>query len=186
MNNLRIPGFFLAALLATTDAAATQLSSFAQQLNSSAFGEAAKAYDIDPYLLYAVALVESGHGAGAGQVSPHPYAIRSAALGAEYPESREAAETTLQKHIKHSASLRSVDVCLMQVNLGWNGFRVESPFDLLDLQTCISTGAAILRDALKASSDLYQAIGRYHTWEEGKTAMEYAKRVVHVYNKLPR
>lgn len=165
---------------------AVQNESFHSQISSSVFGEAGRHYSIDPYLLYSIALVESSHGAGNRLVAPYPYALRSAKLGAEYPATKQDAEIALTNHLQSAHKLHSVDVCLMQVNLGWNGHRVKSPRDLLDLKTCVFTGAAILKDALASTENLYQAIGRYHTWQDQEAAEKYALRVVRIYNKLPR
>lgn len=187
MNNLikkAIPALFLASI--ATVSFATNNESFHSQISSSVFGDAARHFSIDPYLLYSIALVESSHGAGNRLVAPYPYALRSAQLGAEYPATKQEAEIALVNHLSNARKLHSVDVCLMQVNLGWNGHRVKNPSDLLDLKTCVFTGAAILKDALASTQNLYQAIGRYHTWQDQEAGQKYALRVVRIYNKLPR
>lgn len=176
---------FLAGLIFTSATAANS-QTFSNQLNNSPFGEAGRKYGIDPYLIYSIALVESAFSSGEkGFVKPHKYAVRSS-LGAEYPATKREAEKALRKHIEGTTNLRTVDVCLMQVNLGWNGHRVSTPDDLLNIDTCIDTGAAILKDTLNSTSDLYVAIGRYHTWSDPKAAQKYAAKVIRTYNNLPR
>lgn len=160
--------------------------SFHQQLTESPFGDAGRKHGIDPYLIYSIALVESAYATKTkGHVAPFQYALRSN-LGAEYPGTRKEAEHALNRHLAGAKSLRTIDVCLMQVNLGWNGHRVSKPADLLDLNTCIDTGAAILKDTLASTSSLYEAVGRYHTWLDKDAANRYAAKVIRTYNNLPR
>jgi soluble lytic murein transglycosylase-like protein len=161
-------------------------NTFSAQLNASPFGEAGRKHGVDPYLIYSIALVESAYSTGQkGTVAPYRYALRSG-LGAEYPSSLEEAKNALERHINHAKSLRSIDVCLMQVNLGWNGHRVGRPEDLLDITVCLDTGAAILKEALDSTSNLYEAVGRYHTWNDRAAAAHYAVKVIKTYNNLPR
>lgn len=181
---------YLSALLAVTlsaNATTAKASTFREQLEHSAFGEAGRNHSIDPYLIYAVALVESAysHKGDRASVSPYLYAIRSSS-GAVYPATREDAQVELQKRVSSSKNLKEIDVCFMQVNLGWNGHRVSDYNNLFDIDTCVNTGAQILKENLNSTSSLYEAIGRYNTWNNKEAAKKYAIKVVDVYNRLPR
>lgn len=168
-------------------APSVQASSFRAELENSVFGQAGRKHSIDPYLIYAVALVESAYSGGQqkGFVSPYLYAVRSS-QGAVYPLNKEDASSALQSHISKSKSLKEIDVCLMQVNLGWNGHRVTNYENLFDLEVCVDAGAAILKENLQSTNSLYEAIGRYNTWGNKEAANKYAVKVVDVYNRLPR
>lgn len=181
-----LPRILAVTTLAIATTSTALAGSFSQQLSGSLFGEAGRKHGIDPYLIYSIALVESAYSSQQkGFVAPYTYALRSG-LGAEYPATLAEAESALIKHLAGAKTLHSVDVCLMQVNLGWNGHRVNKPADLLNARTCIDTGAAILKDTLSSTDNLYEAIGRYHTWSNKEAASKYATKVITIYNKLPR
>lgn len=181
---------YLSALITLTlsaTAATAASSTFREQLEHSVFGKAGRNHSIDPYLIYAVALVEAAysHKGDRASVSPYLYAIRSSS-GAAYPATREDAQVELKKRLASSKNLKEIDVCLMQVNLGWNGHRVTDYNNLFDLDTCVNTGAQILKENLNSTNSLYEAIGRYNTWQNKEAAKKYAIKVVDVYNRLPR
>lgn len=187
MKGLSLTGLFLSATLTVALSPAAHAIDFRSQLENSVFGQAGRKHSIDPYLIYAVALVESAHGGHVekGFVSPHLYAVRSS-KGAAYPKSKAEASVVLQSHIQGAKSLREIDVCLMQVNLGWNGHRVSKYENLFDLEVCVDAGAAILKENLASTNNLYEAIGRYNTWGNREAANKYAIKVVDIYNRLPR
>lgn len=182
---LSVASFLSVSLLA--GALPAQASGFRAELENSVFGQAGRKHSIDPYLIYAVALVESAYAGKVekGFVSPHLYAVRSG-KGASYPSNKTEASSVLRSHINEAKSLKEVDVCLMQVNLGWNGHRVSNYENLFDLEVCVDAGAAILKENLQSTNDLYEAIGRYNTWANRDAANKYAIKVVDTYNRLPR
>ena len=167
------------AAIALTAAGSLQASS---AIYDSAFGRIGAEFNIDPLLLYAVALTESGHGSQ-GHIAPHPYALRVASLPGAYPRDRAAAERQLQEWL---ASYRSIDVGLMQVNLRWHGHRVSDPTALLDVETNIRVGAQILSEAMASHDDPYIGIGRYYTYSDDNASRRYGERVVHFYQNLQR
>ncbi len=172
-SKVRRFSFYAFALLYLLPMPATAIG-----LEDSPWEHAADAVSLDPLLLYAVALTESGRREGQDQLAPWPWALN--VEGQPYfPASRdEAAQIlTLNKG-------KSIDVGLMQVNTRWHGHRVTAHADLLEPATNLFVGAAILKEALDSEpGDLTTGLGRYHstTRERGRS---YARTVVEFYRHL--
>ena len=150
-------------------------------LTGTVWADIGRDYGIDPVLMYAIALVESGRPSGSGVYRPWPYAIGTRE-GGYFPSTRGEAEAQLQS----LGDLTWVDVGLMQVNYGVHEHRVGDATDLLEPRTNIITGGQILREALDSSpNDLELAVGRYHSWREERTRY-YGRIVLGLYTNLQR
>lgn len=152
------------------------LQSFASaptlSLRGTVFERAGLASAVDPLLIYAVALLESGFGNGKGTIAPWHWTLR--AQTAYYPNTRREAESKLFDLLKGG---RIIDIGAMQINLRWHGHRVAKPDDLLDPSTNIHLGAQILAEAIaSAPGDLELGIGRYHNWSDQSRARNYGAR----------
>lgn len=153
-------------------------------LRGTSWDLAGRKHQVDPLLMYAVALQESRRIAGKGMIAPHPFAMNSSRSGALFPDSREKAAATLQEELK---TANNVDVCPMQISLRWNGSLVQRPSDLFDIRTCLDVGARLLSTALRsAPGDLELGIGRYHTWNSGREAdaRRYGRDVLQIWINL--
>lgn len=174
--NSRIP------LLSLSFAASIALfsgSSFAFDLKGTLFEDAAIAYNLDPMLIYAVALAESARG-NSGQVAPHPFTLRSK-KGAFYGTKKEA-EAELNSILKSNNNL--VDVGLMQINLHWNGKGID-PVSLLNPRENVMHGARILSETMASSpDDIEIGVGRYHNWSDVERSRNYGKRVLAIHKNL--
>lgn len=140
---------------------------------------------LDPYLLYAVALVESKENAGTkGYVAPSPWALNNYVYGSYYPTSYADAKRALARYL---SATPVTDIGISQINYRWNGRYVNHPEELLDVDTNIRVGAKTLCSAIKARpGDIELAIGGYNTQNpklEGK-AREYGQRVLRVWKRL--
>ena len=156
-------------------------SLLALDLSGTPFESAARRYQLDPVLLYALALCESGYGGSHG-VRPWAWALRSS-RGSVYGKDRAEAEQVLSKWLKDG--LLNVDIGLAQINLRWHGHRVRQPADLLDPATNLLVSANILQDAIaSASGDLALGVARYHSWVDLEKGEHYARRVLGVYQRL--
>ncbi|MGC3003878.1 transglycosylase SLT domain-containing protein [Streptomyces sp. G35A] len=150
-------------------------------LRGTVFEQAAARSGVDPYLLYSVALLESGFGHGKGSVGPWFWTLR-APTNAFYLDARVEAEAKLRDLLRHSSL---VDVGAMQINVRWNGHRVATPSQLLDPTTNIQVGADILAEALASSPrDLALGVGRYHNWSDLARAQNYGLRALAVRSNL--
>lgn len=150
-------------------------------LAGTIWDHAASKYGVEKELLYAIALAESKKAAGSESMRPWPWALNIEGKGYLF-ETREEAETELNNAI--AAGIKSIDVGPMQVNLLWNGFRVERPEDLFDIQTSAMVGAAILSEAMLSSpNDKTIGVGRYHNWDADK-ARVYGTRVLQYRNAI--
>ena len=150
-------------------------------LAGTLWAEIGRDYGIDPVLMYAIALVESGRGSAAGFYRPWPFAIGTRE-GGYFPPTRGEAEARLES----LGDLTWVDIGLMQVNYGVHSHRIEQAVSLLEPRTNIVTGGAILREALdSAPEDLELAVGRYHSWRQQRSRY-YGRVVLDVYANLQR
>jgi hypothetical protein len=136
---------------------------------------AGRQYNIDPVLLYAIALKESRLGIkGTRTARPWPWTIR-ARKGLRFDSKQEAA-AALTKIIK--SGRKNIDVGLMQINLIYNGKRAETPWSLLDPETNVSIAAEILSENLKQNKgDMIAAVGKYHN-NNPIAGREYAEHVL--------
>lgn len=140
-----------------------------------------KTCNLDPKLLYAVALVESKYYAGR-EVSPNPYALNISDVG-HHPANKQEATRLLNDGLEKT---RAIAVGAMQVSIRWNGSRVKSPSDLLDLRKNVFVGSQILCEMIQGQQDLALAIGRYHTPNPSleHIARQYGQNVLRVWRRL--
>ena len=165
-------------LLAFTLISALPRPVLALDLRDTAWAEAAAPYDLDPALLYAIALMESGR-PRAGGLAPWPWTLWLPGQGGVFLETREQALSTLR-----ASSSTAVDVGLMQVNLRANGHRVRNPEELLEPERNLEIAAVILSEALAtAPGDLELGIGRYHSPDEAR-ARDYGRTVLTIWRGL--
>ncbi|EGQ8542034.1 transglycosylase SLT domain-containing protein [Vibrio parahaemolyticus] len=173
--NKKAKALVLSAVLLSSTANAIDLS-------GTIFDKAAKAHNLDPLLVYSVALAESASGRGNGSISPWPWTLRVPGLPF-YAKSEDQAKAKLAEFQEQYG--RAIDVGFMQVSIRWNGHRVSSPADLLDPETNVMVGAEVLSEAIKSSpNDLELGVGRYHAWEDEIRARNYGSRVLAIYRNL--
>jgi hypothetical protein len=150
----------------------------ALDLTGTEWDRAAATAGLDPLMLYAIALTESGRASTGGRIAPWPWTLNIEGR-AHFAETREAAATLLAEHPG-----RSVDVGLLQVNTLWHGHRIAEVESLLDPAVNLEIGAAILEEALGAApGDLSAGIGRYHS-SRPEHAQPYARTVLSFYRFL--
>lgn len=146
------------------------------KLNHTVWWQIARRHQLDPYILYAVALVESRKNDEQHQVTPWPWAINNA--GKSFiPANQKAAEALLNKML--AEGLHNVDVGMMQVNLRWHGHRVSKPEHLLNPMINLEIGAELLAKAIRSAPDnIHLGVGRYYSWRDVTAAVEYGQKVV--------
>lgn len=161
------------------DLSGTPLDRF--DLSHTTWSQIARKHGLSPYLLYAVALVESSRGNGL-LVAPWPWAINHAGHSTYHLNRASALHeiSTLQAKGQHS-----MDIGLMQINLRWQGQRVNHVHQLLDPKTNVEIGAQILSEALStAPGDPILGVGRYHAWNNKAEAYRYGRRVWDIAHRL--
>jgi soluble lytic murein transglycosylase-like protein len=153
----------------------------ALDLKHTVWERVAAAHGLDPYLVYAVALMESRRTVGPNKTAPWPWALGTPS-GAIYAKSRSEAIDVLGGGVR---SGRCVDVGVMQISTCWHAGRVDDILDLLDPHTNIRIGAAILRESLDSvPTDPELGIGRYHSWSDETRARWYGRRVLGIRRNL--
>lgn len=153
-------------------------------LGGTVYESAALHAEIDPYLLYALTLVESGKATGGGNVVPWPYVIR--AKDARIYASDEEEYRAAWKLFTSKYGDR-IDVGPAQVNVYWQvtrGKKVSSAEDLLDYETNLKVAAEVLKEAMLSTDNQALGIGRYHTWGDTERAILFGKRVLAVHQNL--
>ena len=150
-------------------------------VQGSIFEKAGKEFNVDPVLLYSIAVVESAVDAPnqRGYIQPSPWTLRTSKP--YYAKSRQEAEEQLNRLLK---TTRSIDVGMMQVNTRWHGHRVKEPKDLLDPLTNVRVAAQILSEQIaRHPYDAALAIGNYHSSRPDR-ARWYARHVLRLYTNL--
>ncbi len=147
-------------------------------LHGTVFQKVGKEQQIDPLLLYAITLVESGSGTGNGFMAPTPLVIRSA-KGAEFFTDAESATKRLNTLLE---STNQIDVGMVQRNLKWHP--TSEPERMFDAEYSLVWAANLLKETIASSPDLALGIGRYHNWEDSVRARSYGKRVLKIYQNL--
>lgn len=153
-------------------------------LSDSVWQSAGKQFGIDPLLLYAIALQESGQlTPERDSVRPWPWTLHAKGYGALYFPSYEAAAQRLEQLINEEG-ISNVDIGLMQINWRFNGHLHPNPVQLLLPKYNIPVGARILRDNLKRhDNDLQRAVARYHSGKLERGA-RYARTVFAILREL--
>lgn len=140
-------------------------------------------HNLDPVLLYSVALAESARGANS-QLQPWPYTLRVLSESGYYGQTQEEAAQQLRRYLSQHGS---VDIGIMQVNTRWHGHRVDDVTHLLDPNVGLRVGAEILREAIdSAPGDLILGLGRYHNWADEERARNYGQRILAIYRNILR
>ena len=144
------------------------------------WNEIGRHYDIDPILLYSIALTESGIEIEHGRISPWPFTFR-AHDARYYADDMDEAVETLKMFVEKYGD--RVDVGMGQINLKWHAHRVNEKAQLLDPATNLSVMAQILKETMASTEDMHLGIGRYHSWTEDR-ARWYAGKVLKIYFNL--
>jgi len=152
------------------------------KLQNTLWWQVAKSHQLDPYVLYAVALIESAKNKDPDHITPWPWAINKS--GQSFiPASKQAANVLLHQSIAKGG--RHIDVGMMQINLRWHGHRVTKPEHLLDPVINLTIAAQILAEAIQSSpNNLVLGIGRYHSWQNNQASIAYGQRVLSVADQI--
>lgn len=153
----------------------------AVDLSRTNWSKTAERYGLDPYVLYAVALIESAK-ISDGKAYPWPWALNEGGK-ASYPTTSAGAIKRINEQME--SGRKNIDVGLMQVNLRWHGNRVPSIDHLIDPATNIDIGAQILAESMASvPNDTALGIGRYHAWSDRLEAYRYGQRVLNLAGRL--
>lgn len=140
------------------------------------------ATDVDPSLLYAIAMAESQKYFTGGFIRPWPWSVNVDGEG-HYFDSRQEAEAFVDDLILSGE--KSIDIGPLQINTYWHGHRVHNPKDLFTLSTAIDVASNILTEAMASSPrDQALGIGRYHTWSDENRAREYGAKVIQYWEMI--
>ena len=142
----------------------------AQEAPPPAYQSAARMHGVPADVLFAIALQESGM-ALRGRLIPWPWTLNVAGRPLRYANRTQACAALLYA-LKQLPPTR-VDVGLGQINVGFQGHRVERPCALLDPYHNLALAALILREHYTASEDWLIAIGHYHSPAGGQPAEQY-------------
>lgn len=153
------------------------------ELPHTIWGQSASRHGLDPYILYAVALIESGRIDG-DLAKPWAWAVNDHGHP-HYHITKEAALFQIQRSLRTGRP--SQDVGLMQINVRWHGKRVRDLETLIQPEVNIELGATILAEGIATTrGDLARGIGRYHAWSNQSQAVKYGHHVLELAERLRR
>lgn len=160
----------------TSQAVASQRLTIA----GSVFGYIARQQGVDPYILYAIAVLESGKTWSDGIVRPWPWTLNVNGRGVYLNSKEEAVEVYFREKKKQ----KNIDVGICQVSSLYHEDKVTSLIHLMDYTTNIEVAAKILKEALLSSpDDPVLGVGRYHSWKEER-AREYGIKAIYLAKTL--
>lgn len=136
-------------------------------LPPKAYDRIGQQLDIDPWLIYGVALQESMLKFGS-RTLPYPWTLCVAGAGKRYG-SYEATLRALRNFVQ-SDGIRNVDCGAMQVNWGWHSDKLVSFERALDPYPNLAVGAQILRGHFERQGSWSRAVALYHTGSDKDTA----------------
>ncbi len=149
-------------------------------LSGTMFDRVGKEFNIDPVLLYSIALAESAYSTNNdGFIAPNPWTLRTNQpfYGQNLQQTKSELERVLSK-------TDHVDIGLMQINYFWHKDKIKSPYALLDAETNLRVAAKILKTALRSSpKNLPLAVGRYHSYHPERS-QQYGLTVLHIFHQL--
>ena len=150
---VRAAAFLLAAALMQEPSAAPALGDFVS---------AGARHGVDPCLLLAVSLKESGRVRRDGTVLPSELAIRAGSRS-YFPRSREEALRILRE-VRLRVPERDIDAGMMQLNLYWQKGRVRDSSLFLSPRSALDAAAAVLSETAASTDDPELQAGRYHSF----------------------
>jgi hypothetical protein len=160
----------------TADIYSKKANTPSSKLQNTEWWQVARSHQLDPYILYAVALIESAKSKDLNTITPWPWAINKSGKSIVLATKQEA-HMILKKTLAEGN--RHIDVGMMQINLHWHGHRVDKPEHLLNPVINLAVGAKLLSEAIQSSpNDLVLGIGRYHCWQNVPAAVAYGQRVI--------
>jgi len=160
----------------------TKINVLNSRLQNTLWWQIANRHQLDPYVLYAVALLESAKRNDPNHITPWPWAINKSGKSI-IPASLQEARSILTKALAEGS--RNIDVGLMQINFRWHGHRFDKPEDLLNPVTNLQIGALLLSEAIQsAPNNLVLGIGRYHSWQNVSAAVAYGRKVLAIADQI--
>ena len=150
---VRAAAILLAAALIQEPSAAPALGDFVS---------AGARHGVDPCLLLAVSLKESGRVRRDGTVLPSELAIRAGSRS-YFPRSREEALRILRE-VRLRVPERDIDAGMMQLNLYWQKGRVRDSSLFLSPRSALDAAAAVLSETAASTDDPELQAGRYHSF----------------------
>ena len=162
---------------------ASLITSAAEAAGLRDFTGAGERHGVDPCLLIAVSLKESGRVLGDGTAVPSELAIRAGGKS-YFPETRREAERIL-RNVRRHVPERDIDAGMMQLNLYWQKGRARDPALFLRAETALDAAAEILRETAMSTDDPELQAGRYHSFTES-LARPYGREVLRMRNEIRR
>lgn len=154
------------------------------KLKQSVWNDIGKEYNVDPFMLYSIALAESRRTWKDGKARPWPWTINSIKHGPMFFDTEAAAVETLERIIFQEKD-KKVAIGLMQIYYAANSYLLPSPRELIKPVNNIRVGAIIYRDALiVTNNDQGKALGLYNSGKPMVT--DYSRQVLGYHSKIKK
>lgn len=152
-------------------------------LDGTHWGVAATTYGIDPWLLFAVSLEETGEYAVGRGITPWPYTTHRNGVVIKHESFESAAR---QIRAWEANGVRNYDVGPFQINRRWHGKEFTEIEDMLDVGISAHYVAKLLKAAIeKSRGDAFKGVGLLRSWQGGQIANDYAERIKIIRSQLP-
>ena len=136
-------------------------------LPPKAYDVTGQKFNIDPWLIYGVALQESILKFG-DHALPYPWTLCVAGASKRYG-SYEATLSALRSYVQ-ARGIRNIDCGAMQVNWRWHSDKLQSLERALDPYPNLAVGAQILRGHFERQGSWVRAVALYHTGSDKDSA----------------
>ncbi|QIL83824.1 lytic transglycosylase domain-containing protein [Diaphorobacter sp. HDW4A] len=150
-----------------------------------AYDEAARASNVDSWVLYGIALQESNMKLGEHTL-PYPWTLCVAGSAKRYGGYEQTVQAL--RSFVNERGIRNVDCGVMQVNWRWHNDKLQSFERALQPLANLAVGAQILREHYERSGSWMRAAALYHTGSDadGATVARGQRYASGVFRRLGR
>ena len=183
----RLTCFILCLMLSFSVSSETQFwlkQVEASLLEGTPWGITAQKHGIDPWLLFAISLEESGkYDKNRSLLTPWPYVTHRNGSVVKH-ESLEAAISLVKQW--ESAGIKNYDVGPFQINRRWHGRHFANIEDMFDVAVSADYAAMLLAQMItRSKGDSLKGVGLYREWRGGEKAQDYSDRIRIIRTQLP-
>lgn len=153
-------------------------------LDDTPWGVSARQHDLDPWLLFAISLEETGrYDQARGAITPWPYTTHRNGVVIKH-ESKEEAINLINAW--EAAGIKNYDVGPFQINRRWHAERFLKIEHMFDVSISAKYVGELLQSAiLKSNGNVLEGVGLLRSWRGGVEAQNYSERIKIIRSQLP-
>lgn len=153
-------------------------------LDDTPWGISAREYDLDPWLLFAISLEETGrYDKARGAITPWPYTTHRNGVVIQHETQEDAIK---QINAWEAAGIKNYDVGPFQINRRWHAERFLKIEHMLDVSISAKYVGELLRSAIgRSNGNVLEAVGLLRSWRGGAEAQNYSEQIKIIRSQLP-